>query len=394
MTNRFSELFNQIKRLTGLNLGIGYVTIGMLGGNAIFSLLWLTLASILTVEEYGKISYLLAISFFGVNFSIFGLRTTMVTYVAKGEKELKYQINSFILITSFSIGFLAFVLSESISVFIIIISLAFFQMSTGDCIANKKYKEFVMIVIGSRSSQVVLTLIFYYMGGIELALIGYGIGNIPFSYKYFSSLKFFKFRFNEIRTRIGFVTHSFAFTLARNIQWYDKFLVAPFLGFYILGQYQIGIQFLLFLDIISRILFQYLLPQNATGFSHTRLKYTGIVLTIVFTLILWVAMPFILSNFFPKYVESISAIQITIFGAIPLSITSLVGAKLLGLEQSKYIFYGVLIYLVVQTVLIFTLGLAYSTIGLAISIVLAISSQASYLLLVDKFIISKMTKNS
>jgi len=392
MIERFLELLYKIKRLTGLNLGIGYVTLAQVGGGFIFVLLWLSLASILTVEEYGKISYLLAISFFGVTFSIFGLRTTMLTYVAKGSTELKNQINSLILISSISIAVLILIVFQSISIFIIIITVTFFMMSTGECLAKKKYKEYVILIIGTRSLQVVLTLIFYYAGGVEFALIGFGIGNTPFSYRYFSSLRFFKFRFDEVRSHLRFVMHSFSLQLGRNIQWYDKFLIAPLFGFFTLGQYQIGIQFLLFVGMISQILFAYLLPQKATGFSHTRIGYTGIFLSIVLVVILWATMPFILVNLFPKYAESMLAIQIILIGAVPLTINSVVGAKFLGLGQSKYVFYGVIFYLGVQTISIFTLGLTYSTVGLAISIVLALSSQASCLLLIDKFVISKIAK--
>jgi len=394
MANRFLELLNQIKTLTGLNLRIGYVTLAHVGSGVIFALLWLTLASILTVEDYGQISYLLAISFMGSMFSNFGLRITMLTYIPKGIKELRNQINSFVLISSISIAGVTLIIFQSISVFILIITTIFFVMSTAECLANKKYKEYVILLIGAQSIQVVLTLIFYYIGGIEFALIGYGIGSTPFSYRYFSSLRFFSFRFDQIRSRFRFVIHSFSLIIARNVQWYDKLLIAPLFGFFILGQYQIGIQFLLFVGIIPQILFQYLLPENATGVSHTRIRYTGIFITFALVVILWFAIPSILSNLFPKFVESIFTTQIILIGAIPLTINALIGAKLLGLGESKYVFYGVLFYLGVQTISVFTLGLSYSTIGLAISIVLALSSQASFLLLIDHFVIRKIKKNS
>ncbi len=393
MANRFLELFNQIKTLTGLNLGIGYVTLAHLGSVVIFSLLWLTLASILTVEDYGKISYLLAISFMGVMFSNFGLRITMLTYLPKGIKELRNQINSLILITSISIAVATLLIFQSISIFVVLITTAFIMMSTAECLANKKYKEYVILLIGAPSTQVLLTLIFYYIGGIEFALIGYGIGSIPFSYRYFLSLRFFRFRFDEIRSRFRFVMHSFSLLIARNVQWYDKLLIAPLFGFFILGQYQIGIQFLLFVGVIPQILFQFLLPENAIGVSHSRIRYTGIIVTFALVVILWFATPSIISNLFPKYVESIFTTQIILIGAVPLTINALIGAKLLGLGESKYVFYGALFYLGVQTISISTLGLAYSTIGLAISIVLALSSQASFLLFIDHFVIRKITKN-
>jgi len=345
------------------------------------------------VEDYGKISYLLAISFMGVMFSNFGLRITMLTYLPKGIKELRNQINSLILITSISIAVATLLIFQSISIFVVLITTVFIMMSTAECLANKKYKEYVILLIAAQSTQVVLTLIFYYIGGVEFALIGYGIGSTPFSYRYFSSLRFFSFRFDQIRSRFRFVIHSFSLIIARNIQWYDKLLIAPLFGFFILGQYQIGIQFLLFVGIIPQILFQYLLPENATGVSHTRIRYTGIFITFALVVILWFAIPSILSNLFPKFVESIFTTQIILIGAIPLTINALIGAKLLGLGESKYVFYGVLFYLGVQTISIFTLGLSYSTIGLAISIVLALSSQASFLLLIDHFVIRKITKN-
>jgi len=394
MTKRFLELLNQIKRITGLTLGIGYVTAGVIIGNVIFALLWFALATILTVEEYGEISYILAISVLGVTFSVFGLHTTMLTFIPKEIKGLKNQINSLILISTISIAFFTLLITQSISVFVLIIGIVFFQMSTAECMACKKYKEFAILIIGTRISQVVLTLIFYYIDGIELALIGYGIAHLPFSYRYFSSLRFFKFRFNDVFSRIKFVMHSFSLQIANNIPWYDKFLIAPLFGFFVLGQYQIGIQFLLFAGMIPQFLFQYLLPEKAAGTSHTRLEYTGIIVTIILVVIIVVAMPFILQNFFPKYVESVLSTQIILIGAIPLAINYLVGAKFLGLEQSKYVFYGVLFYVGVLIISIFTLGLAYSTVGLAISIVLALSSHTSFLLLMDHFVIAKMAKNS
>ena len=394
MTNRFLEFLNQIKTLTGLNLGIGYVSLAHLGSAVIFALLWLTLASLLTVEEYGEINYLLAISLMGSIFSNFGLRITMLTYLPKGLTEIRNQINSLVLISSISIASLMLLFFQSISIFILIIATIFFVMSTAECLANKKYKEYVILLIGAQSTQVVLILIFYYIGGVEFALIGYAVGSIPFSYRYFSSLRFFKFRFNEIRSRYRFVIHSFSVLIARNVQWYDKLLIAPLFGFFILGQYQIGIQFLLFVGVIPVILFQYLLPEKATGVSHTRLRYTGIIVTFVLVVILWFATPSIISNLFPKYVESIFITQIILIGAIPLTINALLEVKLLGLGESKYVFYGVLFYLGIQTISIFTLGLAYLTIGLAIGIVLALSSQASFLLLIDHFVIRQITKNS
>lgn len=394
MGNPFFEFLNKIHRFTGINKEIGFLTIGVAVGNGIFALLWLTLASIMPISEYGEINYLLAISTFGFNFSIFGLNNTMMTYVPKGVREIKNQINSLILVVSLSSSITIGIIFQSFSIFILIISITFFIMSTTESLAKKKYKEYAILIICSRILQVILILLFYNIGGIDFALIGYGIALIPFSIRYFSSLRFFKFEFNEVFSRIKFVLHSFSLELSKNMQLYDKLLIAPLFGFYLLGQYQLGIQFLLFIAMIPDVLFHYLLPQNSGGKLHNRLRYTGIIIMVIVVTIFIMMIPFIVTTFFPKFIESTIPIQIIVLGAIPLSISSVIAPKLLGSGQSKPIFFGVLLFVGVQTIAIVFLGSIYGTFGLAIGIVLALSIQAFYLVISELFYRSKMTHSS
>ena len=390
MFNYFSELFNQIKKFTGLNKDIGFVTIGDIGGGIIFATLWLILARTMTVSEYGQINYLIAIAAISSGVAVFGINNTMITHLPKGNKELRNQINSFILIISITAAIIILIISESFSIFILTMSIVFLIMSLSETLGNKKYKEYALINLGTRALQFILILTFYYFWGIDFALFGFSLGMLLFSYKYFSSLKYFRIKFTEIFSRYKFILHSYSLQMSKNSMFADKLLIGPLFGFVLLGQYQLGIQFLLFLAIVPQILFVYLLPQNATGFSHTKIKYFGVIASVGLALILLVMMPLIVNTVFPKYSESIMAYQITIFAVIPLSISAVISPKLFASEQSKHIFYGVLAFLSIQFSSIVTLGTIYGINGLAISIVLGTSFQALYLIIANRFFIKKV----
>ena len=51
----------------------------------------------------------------------------------------------------------------------------------------------------------------------------------------------------------------------------DKLIIAPLLGFALLGNYHLGIQFLMLLSILPSIVLQYTLPHDATGNTNPKL---------------------------------------------------------------------------------------------------------------------------
>ena len=61
----------------------------------------------------------------------------------------------------------------------------------------------------------------------------------------------------------------------------DKLIVAPMLGFALLGNYQLGLQLLSLLSILPSIVYQYTLPHDATGRSNKKLKKITILVSVL-----------------------------------------------------------------------------------------------------------------
>ena len=75
----FRKFIQKSKNLTAL--GSSYIL-----SNAISAIFWLFLASILEVEQYGELGYLLAIVGTVGAFGLIGSNNTLTVYVAKGVK--------------------------------------------------------------------------------------------------------------------------------------------------------------------------------------------------------------------------------------------------------------------------------------------------------------------
>src|SRR3989304_6244168 len=81
----------------------------------------------------------------------------------------------------------------------------------------------------------------------------------------------------------------------------DKLIVAPMLGFALLGNYQLGIQFFSLLILLPSIVFQYILPHDASGNPNRKLKKITILVSI-FLAILGISLsPIVLPVLFPKF---------------------------------------------------------------------------------------------
>src|SRR5213080_3420316 len=86
-------------RFLSFHRGLFYITFGNLLGAALTGGFWLLLASIQNPEEYGRINYLVAMASLASMAALFGLNTTVTTYLAKGSNKINIQANQVVLIT-------------------------------------------------------------------------------------------------------------------------------------------------------------------------------------------------------------------------------------------------------------------------------------------------------
>ena len=380
-------------RFLSSHKGLIYITLGNLLGAAATGAFWLLLALIQNADEYGKTNYEISIASLAASAALLGLNTTVTTYVAKGSSKINVQANQLILISSGIAAIIIAFFNWILGFFVI--GMAFWMMSTYELLGRKMYKQYAFVNIGARASQLFLSILLYYFIGITGIAIGFIISFLIFSQRYFISTKEFSRDFSEVKSKIKFSLNIYSFNMSNAfLLYFDKLIIAPLFGYAVLGYYQLGFQFLLFLGMIPISFYQYLIPEESSGLKKTRVRFLGLLVSIGLTAILFLSSPWILQNLFPHYMASLNAMRIMSIGIIPMMIVWTLNSKFLNLGDTKYVLFGSAIYLTLQIGLIFYLGSTMNVIGLALAVVLALIAQASFLFISDKHLQQKHKKDA
>jgi O-antigen/teichoic acid export membrane protein len=185
----------------------------------------------------------------------------------------------------------------------------------------------------------------------------------------------------SIKAKSRFALHSYGFNLIRTFTNHlDKIIIAPLFGYYVLGLYQLGFQFFMFLSIIPLSLYSYLLPEESSGNNKGEIKMLGVALSVVAALAVFALTPFLVRRFFPSFVDSIPVVRVMCLAVVPSTISSILNASLLGREKSQPVLAAGLIYVLSLIAFLVVLGQTMGAFGLALTLVIAQSLQAVYLL--------------
>ena len=380
-------------RFLSSHKGLIYITLGNLLGAAATGAFWLLLALIQNADEYGKTNYEISIASLAASAALLGLNTTVTTYVAKGSSKINVQANQLILISSGIAAMIVAFFNWILGFFVI--GMAFWMMSTYELLGRKMYKQYAFVNIGARASQLFVSILLYYFLGITGIAIGFIISFLIFSQRYFISTKEFSRDFSEVKNKIKFSLNIYSFNMSNAfLLYFDKLVIAPLFGYAVLGYYQLGFQFLLFLGMIPISFYQYLIPEESSGLKKSRVRFLGLLVSIGLTAILFLSSPWILQYLFPHYMASLDSMRIMSIGIIPMMIVWTLNSKFLNVGDTKYVLFGSAIYLTIQIGLIFYLGSTMNVIGLALAVVLALIAQASFLFISDKHLQQKNNKHT
>jgi len=265
------------------------------------------------------------------------------------------------------------------------ISSSIFIMTQAGILGLKNYKRYYRVAIGQRLLLVALSLLLYYTNGIDGIIIGFAISQFLFSYDYYKSLRGFNLNFKELRPKFRFIVHMFFSNLeSRIILYVDKLVIGSLFGLEILGLYQFGFQFLMFLSVIPLSIQNFLLPQMSSGIYNQKIIRTSLLFALMVSIISFLVIPYFIRSFFPLYQETIQAAQIMVLGIFPITVNSTITPKLLANKNSQPVFVATMIRLVSLFPLILFLGRNMGLLGLAISVVISISLQTIFLIIASK----------
>ena len=369
--------FGNFRDLT--SLGIANIASSAIGG-----IFWLFLAGLIGAESYGEVSYIIAIAGIASTISGIGTGNTLIVFTAKGEN-----IQSSIILISIVLSSIAsialFVIFFDFGASVYVIGVVIFGLVSSELLGRKYYTKYSAYVIIQRLLMAALGILFYFIIGVDGIILGIGISFLPYSYKLFKIFKNSELDFHLLRSKKNFMINSYMLDLRGVfVGSIDKIIIVPLLGFTLLGNYQLGIQIFTMLVILPSIVFQYTVPQDASGELNSKLKLFTILVSIIFSGLSIVLAPHILPILFPEFTSAVEVVQIISLAVVPSTIITMYLSKFLGNEKNKSMLLGTSIYLIIQILGIIILEKIYGINGVALAMVLAVTAEASYFVIMDK----------
>lgn len=374
--------WNFIRSLLHDTKDVQHVGIGNIAGKVIVGIFWFYMATVLGSENYGQVSYLIALGSMGAAISMVGTSNTLIVYTAK-KVPIESALYSIALILGTIAAIVLYIFSSNIVVSIFVFGYIFYNLGIAQLLGNKLYKKYSIILIIQKILFVSLALLFYYVIGFEGVVLGFGLSMLVFSYIVLKELKDTKIDFKILKPRFGFMINNYALTIEKVLNsQVDKLIIAPMFGFALLGNYALSIQFLSIMLIIPSIVFQYTLSQDATGNLSRKIKKISIISSVIVAILGIILSPILIPIIFPEYVEAIQLIQIISFQVIPSAIILSYNSELLGKEKSRFVLIGQGISVSVYLIGLLTLGTIIGINGVAISLVLSGICQAVFYIII------------
>jgi len=356
--------------------------------SAISAGFWFYIASILGESGYGEVSYFIAIANIASTIAFIGAGNTVLVYTAK-NLNIQGSIFSVTVISGLITSIAVFLIIQNFETSLFILGYVVFGLAINEVLGRKQYKKYAKYLLTQKALQVGLSLGLYYVIGIEGIIFGYALSFLPYLVKIIPVIKNSEKDFGLLKNKIGFMINSYSVDLTRTFSIYtDKLIIFPIFGFALLGNYQLGIQYLTILSILPNIIFQYILPHDASGRANNKLKMLTILVSIIISIISILIMPIIVPIFLPEFETAVILIQILSLAIIPKTISMMFMSKFLGNEKSKIVVSGTVIYLITQVSGILVLGGLYGIEGVAWSLIIASGFEAVFL-----FVANRLDKN-
>lgn len=378
---------SKIKDIISKLRGLSQIGAADIGGSAIAALFWFFIASFVGVENYGNISYFLAIGGVVSTISLVGASNMIYVHVPKGIR-----IQPPVFLVSIVFGFIASIILYFVffrfELSILTIGYVVFNLAISELLGLKLYKTYLRYVITQKILMVIFGIGLYYLLGPDGVILGVGLSYIPYMARIVNLFRKERPNFSLLKERTGFLLNSYVLDLSNVfIGSIDKIIVAPLFGFLVLGNYQLGIQFLGVLYIIPNVFYKFLITQQASGVSTDRLTKFVIICAVILALIGVFFAPAVLPVFFPKFTETSKVLQIVSLAVIPNSANLIFVSRFLAFEKIRFVLFGSMIFLAVQISGIIALGSLYGITGIAVSLVLSETIQMIYYFIAKRVLI-------
>jgi len=380
MTNYWNVIKNKLLKEDGI-VSVGFSDIV---GSGIAAVFWLYIALVMNPGDYGEIHYFLAIAGMAQIFSMLGTSHALTVYSAKKE-NIQSTLFIISIIPTIISCIIIIMIFDRFDAGLLAIGYVVFESVNSVILGRKFYRKYAKMILVQKSLTILLGISFFYAfgpSGIIFALVLTFIPHLAIFIKEFQNTKI---NFTLLKPRKNFIINNYLMKLSGGFGGQiDKIILAPLLGFSLLGNYSLAIQIFTILIIFSSVVFKYLLPQDASGASNRNLKKITIMTSIGISIFGILVLPKLITLVFSEFVEAADAIAIMSIAVIPEAITMLYSSKMLGKEKSKFVLIAKLLAVSIIVIGFILLGPILGIVGLAITFVIAATFQACFLAITDK----------
>lgn len=375
----FGDGLKNNKAFSGiLTIGTGNVI-----GGAITSVFWLFLAGILGTENYGQLSYFLAIMGITSVAASFGGPFTMQVYVSKGLK-IESSLYFISIITSLVGAIILFFMFDDIGLSLLVIATSIMNLYLVELLGKKLFSKHSKIYILQKILFVSLSLVLFYTIGFEGILIGFALSNFIFIKHLVKILKKEKPNFEIIKQKKKIIFSNYMSNLVSTTRNHiDELLTVPLFGLSLLGNYFLALQIIGLMYILPSLVVKYTLSEDSRGNSTLKIKGITILSSVIVSLAGALILPQLLPIFLPEFTETVLLIPVLCFAPIPRAITLMLMSSFLAQEKNFHVPIGHIISIFIMVIGILISFQFSSEIGIAYSYVFGMTGSAVYLSIIS-----------
>ena len=380
MEDTWNNIKDSIIRKKGL-LSIGFADIV---GSAISGLFWLYIASQVNPDVFGELIYFISIAGLAQLVSLIGSSNALTVYTAKNVKIQSTLFLISLLATAISLATIT-IFYNRIDAGLLAVGFVLFSLVNSVILGNKLFVKYSKLVLSQKILTLILGLGLYFVFDVYGIIYGLALSYIPHLVIFVKEFSRTKIDFTLLKTRRGFIINNYVMNLTAGLGGtVDKLIIAPVLGFALLGNYSLAAQMLTMMMMFSAVVYKYLLPLDASGESNKKIRQIALVISIIIAILGVTILPNVIDWLFPKFIDAKDAIQIMSLGVVPGTISILYGSKFLGMEKSKIVMIPKLVSLGVVIGGFLYFGPIYGTVGLAWVIVTALTWESIFLFIMNR----------
>tara|TARA_B110000438_G_scaffold157120_1_gene150604 strand:- start:14352 stop:15494 length:1143 start_codon:yes stop_codon:yes gene_type:complete len=341
-------------------------------GAAIAAVFWFYIASQLGPENYGELTYLISIAALVSGIALFGSHHTILVLTGK-KVDIHATLYIITMLANVVGSIIIFILFFNLGISLLIIGYSLFALVTADLLGRKLYKSYSKYILTQKILLLVFGISFYYLIGESGIIIGIALAHVHLILRIIKSIKNSKINFKIIKEKKEFIFNNWAIGITGLVYGsVDKLIIGSFIGFGLLGNYSLGLQFYSILNLLPSMTVKYFIGQDISKIPNKKLKKIVVLIAIGVAILGSTVGPTVISYVFPKFIESENIIRIISWTLVPATIQAVYHyPKLWTAEKNNIILIASIINAVTQIIGIIILGTLYSGIGVAFSMVLS-----------------------